>query len=110
MNKEYIKYDLTGTAYNGKYPPDYKKYGERYGGYKNDAAECLFHNFAVQGYDISFYYQGKQYYFVHGNNIVYLKDDKTQFFKNGNEVIDYFMIDGKRLFTLIDELTYVDVY
>ena len=60
----YIALDLCGYRYNKKYPPNKERFGESYGGYKNNAEEVLFYDFAVQFYDVSFKYKGKSYYLL----------------------------------------------
>ena len=52
--KHYLKRDLAGFYFNSKYPPNPEENGTLYGGYRNNAEEVLFYDFAVQGYDVSF--------------------------------------------------------
>ena len=49
---------------NKEFPPDFKKYGSRHNGYKNDVQEQIFYDFATIGYDLEVHYNGKKYYFA----------------------------------------------
>ena len=60
----YIGKDLLGYPYNRKYPPDIKKYGSHYSGYRTFQEECFFYDFAVQHYFVCFKYKGQNYYIV----------------------------------------------
>ena len=107
MKKEsYILYDFAGYPFNGKYPPCSKK--SLYHGYETAAQECLFYDFAVLGYDLKIKYNGLYYYFMVDEDSVWLTDEtfceQRQQFQSGNDVLESFMIDGKRLKDVIDEL------
>ena len=62
--KDYLKKDFAGYWYNAKYPPNKEKYGVAYEGYKNNAAQILFYEFAVQNYDVFFKYKGLPHYLL----------------------------------------------
>ena len=105
MAYEYIKDDLLGYPFNSKYPPNYDRFGHTYHGYRNGVEEVFFYEFAVQRYDLYFAYNGKEYYFVSEteytaqcaqpfNNII-------KMFKDGNDVLEKFEIDGMKLIDLI---------
>lgn len=105
----YIRYDLAGYPFNGKYPPrDGDKNGNLYHGYRNPKEECLFYDFAVLGYDLMFSYHGKEYYFMVDEDCVWLSDENftamTQRFDSGNDVLENFMIEGTPLIQLINQL------
>jgi len=93
--------------FNQKYPPDTDKYGTEYHGYKNDAHETFFYNFAVQGYDLAFRYKGKMYYALSEPDHVAVCDDhftqEYQTFKDGNDLLENWRINGHRLIDIIDE-------
>lgn len=101
-----------GYPYNKKYPPCWEKYGWKYSGYKTDARETLFHNFAVQRYDLQFSYKGKFYYCLSDSEYVASCDshftEEYQRFDNANQYIEEFEIDGHKLIDLIDELEDVE--
>ncbi len=109
---DYIALDLCGYRYNSKYPPNEDKYGTHYRGYKNNAEEVLFYDFAVQFYDVSFKYDGKSYYLLTDEDHVAVCDEhftkEYEIFSNANELIEQFKIDGKTLLSLIDQLEDVE--
>lgn len=104
---EVVGLDLFGHPFNRKYPPDTAKYGSDYHGYKNNARETFFYDFAVQGYDLAFRYDGKMYYALSEPDHVAVCDEhftkEYQVFKNGNDLIENWIIDGHRLIDIIDE-------
>lgn len=107
--KSYIRYDLAGYPFNGKYPPSIdRRKGNLYHGYKTPREECLFYDFAVQGYDLMISYHGVEYYFMVDEDCVWLSDEKftamLQRFESGNDVLEKFMIEGKPLIQLIEDL------
>lgn len=109
MDKSYILYDFAGYPFNGKYPPKgTPKNGNLYHGYETPAQECLFYDFAVLGYDLMVKYHGKSYYFMVDDDCVWLSDSNfcamSQKFKNGNDVLEHFMIEGKPLISIVDDL------
>ena len=88
----YIRTDFYGYAFNGKFPPDNS--GSLYHGYKTPAEECLFYDFAVQGYDLMIRYKGQPYYFMVDTDCVWLSDGNftatIKKFANGNDVLENF--------------------
>lgn len=112
-----VWYDLFGNPYNGKYPPDYKKYGIRYEGYPTWNQEVLFYELAVIGYDASFVYHGKKYFLMADPEYYctcpddhYTPTAQSQFFPNGNALIEQLLIEGKTLLSIIDELDEVEMW
>ncbi len=103
-----IVWDMNGYPMNAKYPPDVKKYGERYNGYPDYKREALFYDFAVQQYDATFTYKGKQYHlgtFVHHVAVCdELYDEEYESYPDANTLIENFEIDGHKLIDIIDEL------
>ncbi len=77
-------------------------------GYKTPAQECLFFDFAVQGYDLMIKYKGQSYYFMVDTDCVWLSDENftatIQKFANGNDVLEHFCIEGTPLCKLVDKL------
>ena len=71
-----------------------------------------FYDFAVQGYDLTFLYKGKRYYFLSTPDHVALCDEcyteEFQVFPDGNAALEQFKIDGKSLLELIDLLEEVE--
>lgn len=105
MAYDYVKEDLAGYPYNSKYPPDYDRNGGLYHGYSNNSEETFYYDFAVQRYDLRFSYNGVEYYFLSEEDYV-AQCDKTFSteicrFKDGNDVLEKFEIDGKKLIELI---------
>ena len=103
--------DLMGYPYNGKYPPKGEKNG-LYHGYHNANEETLFYDFAVQGYDLTFVYKAKRYYFLSTPDYVALCDDhyteEYQRYPDGNTALEQFIIDGKALIEIINDLEEVE--
>ena len=110
--KDYVMKDLAGYWFNAKYPPNYEQNGRLYNGYKNGVEETLFYDFAVQGYDLYFTHKGKPYYFLSEDDYVAYCDEnytvEYQRFPDGNAALEQFMIDGKSIIELIDELKDVE--
>lgn len=109
MAKPYILYDLAGYPFNGKYPPKGNaKNGNLYHGYDTPAQECLFYDFAVLGYDLMVRYHGKSYYFMVDDGCVWLSDktfcEMRRKFRDCNDVLEKFNIEGKPLKDIVDEL------
>ena len=108
---DYVKTDLMGYPYNSKYLPKGDKHG-LYHGYASDAEETLLYDFAVQGYDLTFIYKGQRYYFLTTTDHVALCDEhyteEYQVFSDGNAALEQFMIEGKSLLELIDQLEEVE--
>lgn len=111
INDKNILYDLAGYPYNGKYPP---RGNSNYHGYDTPKQECLFYDFAVLGYDLMITYRGVSYYFMVDNDGVWLSDEqfsaKNKRFENGNDVLESFSIEGRKLIDIIDELDYAEPY
>lgn len=109
MNKSYIFYDLAGYPFNSKYPPKgTPTNGNLYHGYDTAAQECLLYDFAVLGYDLMVKYHGQCYYFMTDDDCVWLSDSSfcamKQRYENGNDALEQFMIEGKPLICIVDEL------
>lgn len=112
MSKNYIGKDLFGYPYNMKYPPNPTQYGDKYGGYPTDRHQVLFHDFAVQGYDLQYKYKGQTFYCLSEKDYVAACDSsfrkESQVFENANQYIEQFEIDGHKLIDIIDELEEVE--
>lgn len=109
--------DLLGYYYNGKYPPMISKYGDQYLGYPNWNQEVFFYEFAVQGYDVTFVYHGVKYflmadseYYCTCEDMHFMPSDKSQYFPNGNALIEQLEIEGHKLIEIIDELEEVEMW
>ena len=111
-HEDYVLKDLAGYWYNSKYPPNYKVNGSLYHGYKNGIQETLFYDFAVQRYDLRFTYKNKPYHFLSDSkHVAYCDEHYTeeyQVFPDGNTALEQFIIDGKPIIELIDELEDVE--
>lgn len=105
MAYEYVKEDLMGYPFNSKYPPSYDKNGGLYHGYHNSTEETFLYDFAVQRYDLRFSYKGITYHFLSCEDHAALCDEtfpkEITRFKDGNDVLENFMIGGNRLLDLI---------
>lgn len=115
MTKEpfdYIRYDLAGYPFNYKYPPKKDCNGGMYHGYRNDIEETFFYDFAVQRYDLRFSYNGKVYYFLCSESYVAQCDEtftkEFERYRDGNDMLERFTIDGVRLLDLISEIQDVE--
>lgn len=113
MNRDYILEDSDGYQYNSEFKPDYEKYGDKYHGYKTNNQEAIFYYFAVQGYDLTFSYNGEKYFFLSTVDYVARTDQNfsidLEVFSNANEMIRTFKIDGVPLIDIIDFLDDVDI-
>lgn len=100
--------DLAGYLVNLVFPPDYKRNGSLLHGYRTDTEETLFYDFAVQGYDLQFKYDGRMYHFLTDDDGVWLSDEhftaKLRRFESGNDVLKHFILNGKPLLNRIGEL------
>ena len=108
--------DLFGHYYNKKYPPQTEKYGNQYLGYPNWNQEVFYFEFAVQGYDVEFKYNGKTYYLMADSEYYctcpdnrFTPDESSIYFKNGNELIEQLEIEGHKLIDIIDDLEDVEM-
>ncbi len=113
MNRDYILEDSNGYQYNSEFKPDYAKNGDKYHGYKTNNQEAIFYYFAVQGYDLTFSYNGETYYFLSTKDYVARTDQNfrvdLEVFPNANEMIRMFKIAGVPLLDIIDLLDDVDI-
>lgn len=113
---------MTDFPSNEEFPPDYKKYGDKYHGYKNGDHEVILYDFAVQNYDLELVYKGKAYYFqndVSGTYQCFGQDgNKTRFdgpygpsFKDANDLIKNFVLDdGRHIIDVIDDIEHAEPY
>lgn len=109
--------DLMGYPYNIKYPPMIAKYGDKYLGYPTWNQEVFFFEHAVQGYDVTFVYHGVKYflmadveYYCTCEDMHFMPSEKSQYFPNGNALIEQLEIDGHKLIEIIDELEEVEMW
>ena len=109
--------DFMGYPYNIKYPPMIAKYGDKYLGYPTWNQEVFFYEHAVQGYDVTFVYHGVKYFLMADpdyhctcEDMHFMPSDKSQYFKNGNELIEQLEIEGHKLIEIIDELEDVEMW
>lgn len=104
--------DLMGYPFNKKYLPNTILYGCEYHGYKNEVHETFFYDFAVQGYDLEFSYNGKKYYVLSEPDYVAVCDShftkEFKVLKNGNNLHENWIIDVKRLIDIMDECDEVE--
>ncbi len=113
MNRDYIMEDSGGYQYNSEFKPDFVKNGDKYHGYKTNNQEAILYFFAVQGYDLTFSYNGEKYYFISTQDYVARTDQNfstdLEVFPDANKMIKSFRIDGRPLLELIDLLEDVDI-
>lgn len=102
-----MKRDALGRPYNSKFPPDRPR-SRRYDGYSTPARQCLFHDFAVLGYDLRVKYGGESYYFMVDETCVWLSDSEftatLRRFDDACDALEHFLIGGRPLAGIVDEL------
>lgn len=110
---DYIGRDLFGYAYNMKYPPNTDLYGSSYEGYANWNREVFFFEFAVQGYDVQFEYQGEVYYVMNDcDGAARCRvpfNDIIEKYPSPNALIEQMCVKGHKLIDVIDELENVSM-
>lgn len=108
----YIGITEKGIRYNEMCPPNEKKYGTTYGGYPNNARQVLLYDFAVQGYDVEFIYDGDVYHLLFEPDHAALCDERyseeIESFANPMELISNLRIKGQLLKDIMDELENVE--
>lgn len=108
----YVRENAEGIRYNGAYPPDPRRYGNSYGGYANNARQVLLYDFAIQGYDVAFKYDGETYHLLYEPDHAALCDefysDEIETYSNPMELITNLRIKGHRLIDIIDDLKDVE--
>ncbi len=113
MEKDVIR-DLLGLPMNVKYRPNVERYGNSYIGYKNWNRQVFFYEFAVQNADVTFSYHGQEYFIYCSFNPPYVAvSDKTwkndlAKYESANELIEKYIIEGKPLIDILDELEDVE--
>lgn len=117
LDKEwYIGRDLAGYPFNKKYPPDIKRYGSKYSGYKNVYRETFFYDYVVLKYEVRFRYQNVDYYIVNwGDYDCYARMDEThkityESFTDPIALIEQLEINGCKLIDFMDEIEEVEVF
>lgn len=99
-------------VYNIKYPPNYEKYGTEHEGYRTWKEEELFFLFAVQGNDMHIEHNGKDYHFLSTSEFVAESDDHYtkvyKKYKNANELIENFEIEGRKLVDIVNDLDFIE--
>lgn len=99
---------MADYPFNAKFPPKDGSKNNLYHGYDTAAEECLFYDFAVQGYDLKISYNNVSYYFMTDVDCVWLSDDcfsaMVKRFENGNDVLLNFLLDGKPLYSMVNQL------
>lgn len=112
VKESFIRKDLFGYPFNGRFMPADSCDTNLYHGYATPAQECLFYDFAVLGYDLKIAYHGVYYYFMVDKHCVWLSDENfsamRKRYENGNDVLLNFCIDDKPLYKLVDELDYFE--
>lgn len=110
--EDYAAKNHEGEWYNTKYPPQPEKYGTACHGYKSDAAEVLFSDFAILGYDVYFEYNENRYYLLNCHDHVARTDEsfdnEYEIFPDPNTLIENLIIEGKKLIDIIDEIEYIE--
>lgn len=113
MARDYILTDPEGYPYNSEFKPDFAKHGDKYHGYGTNNQEALFYYFAVMGYDLVFTYHETTYHFLSTEDYVARTDENYQqdleVFKDANQMLKTFLLEGTPLYQLADELKDVDI-
>ena len=105
--------------FNQIFPPDFKKYGKKYNGYKNSNTEIVLYDFATLGYDLELHYKGKTYYFQqHTEGVCQCLglNEKGkpcspygEYFKDANDLIKNFVLDdGKHICEILNDLEFAE--
>ena len=114
MNLDYIKHDDGGYAYNGMFPPEGAPNPEcwlkEFSGYKNAAEEVFFYDYAVQGYNIDFNYNGKHYALMGWMDRVPIAlldadDNELQRFEDPMDAVLNCTLEGHKLLDIMEEFT-----
>ena len=114
MKLDYIKKDTGGYDYNGAFPPagapDPACWLRPYSGYKNGGEEAIFHDYAVQGYNIEFKYQGETYIllgWMDGECIALLdaKGNEIQRFSDPMDALLHCVIGDDKLLEILADIT-----
>ena len=116
VDKEwYIGRDIFGYPYNRKYPPNIKKYGAHYSGYRTFQQECFFYDYIVLNYDVRFKYNGVNYYIVNWGEDDCARMDETlkiqyEVFHNPIDLIENLQIEGHKLIDIMNDIEEVEVF
>lgn len=111
---DYIGHDLAGYPYNTKYPPINFSPNADNLGYSSWNRQAFFFEFAVQGYDVSFDYQGQKFYLIYDEDgagrcrIPF--NDIIEKFDSPNTLIEQMDLGGKKLIDVIDLLENVEIH
>ena len=108
---DYIGFDLFGYEYNIKYPPQNKELGNEFDGYPTPNQQTFFYDFCVNLYGVVFYYEGNQYEAEFSKNGPILTNKTTGDvqgpFDDAVHLIEESVISGKKMITILEELTNV---
>lgn len=108
---DFIAFDLFGHAYNGKYPPNAKRYGTCYDGYLSSNQSVFFYDFCVQQYGVAFYYKGCHYEATFADEGPILTNQTTKGiqgpFADAVQLLEQSLVNGEKLIDVIDQLEYV---
>lgn len=81
-------------------------------GYANNARQVILYDFAVQGYDVEFKYDGKIYHLLYEPDHAALCDEnyteEYETFENPIDLVENLRINGHRLIDIIDDLKDVE--
>lgn len=109
----YIGRDLGGFPMNREFQPDLASNGSHFSGYANAAEEVFFYDYAVQGYGVTFSYQGKDYLIAEDDpcTLIDVATNHQEVFDSPIALIKGVCIDGTPLLQLIQKglLKNVDV-
>ncbi len=113
-NDPIVGRDPMGNPFNKKYPPDTAKYGTTYDGYPTYNQEVFFLDFAIEGYDVLFAHNGKQYFVQIWKEGAAQLDPATyqliRLFDNANVLVEQMEIDGQKLIDCIDQVQIIELY
>lgn len=114
QNDDYVGRDLMGYPYNRKYPPDIKKYGSQYSGYRTFQQETFFYDYAILCYDVRFTYKGTDYFIIIRKGYCARTDSTLRIeyekFPNANALIEQLTIDGVKLIDFMNQIEEVEVF
>ncbi len=112
MQLDYIKYTKEGYPYNGMFPPPFDILNG-YDGYEKPGETALFYDYAVQGYNLEFKYNGSTYVLLgpaDGGPIA-LTDSEGKHLQQFNGPMDAVLhceINGHKLIDVLDEISDIE--
>lgn len=97
--------------YEDEFPPK-REMIDKYYGYDTWNECMLFHEFAVNMYDMSFSYKGEKYFFnIDGDGVIWVNEKANTVIAEWDSAVEFiknFKLDGKPLYEIVNELDDID--